>query len=358
MKFTLNNFLSKINKYSFKIKDGVCVLPFLANSPKLIFESMIGLPFTKYNDAMKCHSAKNMFVTGDSYFYELEEGLWVYYSALNNKVSFEHKLFYDDKLPAEYYVLSYNIVTREDNKNFALVNGISFNNYSWNVLKPKSVSSVIYFKGTKIKTMGLYINETWIKKKLVHQNGYSNSNFETFMSGLVKKNIWQEYQHENHKINGALEKIVLLADSNERKLALQEWANSFINLLISNYPTNHHLQTASNYNADVHRKMAKVENSLMKNLLGVFPGIDVLAEDVNISPTKLKTDFKNFYGEPIYQYYLNKKLDYAATLLKAQQFKIKEIASILNYGNEGNFTRAFKTRFNKLPSDVRELKSS
>ena len=149
-----------------------------------------------------------------------------------------------------------------------------------------------------------------------------------------------------------------MQNPNERNLALHEWANNFINLLISNYPTNHQLQETSNYHADVHRKMAKVENSLMKNLLGVFPGIDVLAEDVNISPTKLKTDFKNFYGEPVYQYYLNKKLDYAATLLKANEFKIKEVARILNYGNEGNFTRAFKARFNKLPSDVREPKSS
>ncbi len=358
MKFTLNNFLSKIRKYSFKIKDGVCVLPFLANSPKLIFESMIGLPFTTYNDVMKCHSAKNMFVTGDSYFHELEEGLWVYYSELNNKVSFEHKLFYDDKLPAEYYVISYNIVTRSDNKNFALVNGISFDNYSWNVLKPKSVSSVIYFKGTKIKTMGLYISEAWIKDKLVHKNGFANSNFETFINGLVKKNIWQEYQHEAHQINKSIEKIVLLKNPNERNLALNEWANNFINLLMSNYPTNHQLQETSNYNADIHRKMAKVENSLMKNLLGVFPGIDNLAREVSISPTKLKTDFKNLYGEPVYQYYLNKKLDYAATLLKTNQFKIKEIAVILNYGNEGNFTRAFKTRFNKLPSDFREAKSA
>ena len=64
---------------------------------------------------------------------------------------------------------------------------------------------------------------------------------------------------------------------------------------------------------------------------------------------KLKTDFKEFYGVPVFTFLLNYKMELAKTLLIEQQFNVNEIASKLGYSTSSHFISAFKKKYGNTP---------
>ena len=54
-------------------------------------------------------------------------------------------------------------------------------------------------------------------------------------------------------------------------------------------------------------KIKKIERELMNQLHDKFIGIEVLAKKYQISPTKLKLDFKLIYGASIFVYFQKHK---------------------------------------------------
>jgi AraC-like DNA-binding protein len=88
----------------------------------------------------------------------------------------------------------------------------------------------------------------------------------------------------------------------------------------------------------------------------VFPGIDKIAKEIGLSPTKLKSDFKIVYKQSLFQYYRDKQLVFAQELLIGNKGKIKDIAAVFGYENAGKFSTAFKKRFGLLPSEAGKIK--
>lgn len=82
-------------------------------------------------------------------------------------------------------------------------------------------------------------------------------------------------------------------------------------------------------------------------------GIDALAEKLNTSTSKLKTDFKSVYGTSILQYIIDKKMELALQLLQCTTMQVKQIAFEVGYDSPSKFSAAFKKRHDKLPSDLR-----
>jgi AraC-like DNA-binding protein len=91
---------------------------------------------------------------------------------------------------------------------------------------------------------------------------------------------------------------------------------------------------------------------LMNNLTEGFPGIELIARQVNMSESKLKTIFKGVYGQSMFQYFKEKQMILALQLLKNPEAQIKNIAASLSYESPGKFTVAFKKYHQILPSEV------
>lgn len=89
------------------------------------------------------------------------------------------------------------------------------------------------------------------------------------------------------------------------------------------------------------------------NLSKPFIGIDALAEKLNTSTSKLKTDFKSVYGSSILQYNIDKKMELALQLLQNTSVQIKQIALEVGYDSPSKFSAAFKKKHERLPSDLR-----
>lgn len=79
------------------------------------------------------------------------------------------------------------------------------------------------------------------------------------------------------------------------------------------------------------------------------PSLDDLAKEIGLNTKKLKTDFKELYGSPVFTFLLNYKMDLAKKLLQEQQLNVNEIGLHLGYSSSSHFIAAFKRKFGITP---------
>jgi AraC-like DNA-binding protein len=99
-------------------------------------------------------------------------------------------------------------------------------------------------------------------------------------------------------------------------------------------------------------RLMKVEALLVKNFSVSPPTIDDLSRISAMSPTKLKNDFKQLYGLPIYEYYQKNRMLKAKSLLVLGKYTIKEVGIMVGYSNLSHFANTFKKEFGFLPSEI------
>lgn len=111
-------------------------------------------------------------------------------------------------------------------------------------------------------------------------------------------------------------------------------------------------QLAFKLNADEISRLMRVESRLVKDYTQPAPTIEVLSKAAAMSPTKLKKDFKQLYGLPIYEYYQKNRMKKAHSLLSENNYSIKEVGIMVGYTNLSHFAVSFKKEFGILPSEL------
>ena len=79
------------------------------------------------------------------------------------------------------------------------------------------------------------------------------------------------------------------------------------------------------------------------------PTIRELAKLVGTNELKLKTGFKHLYGNTIYGYLTNYRMDSARLFFEKERIQVKEVASKVGYANPSHFIAAFRKRFGVTP---------
>ena len=82
--------------------------------------------------------------------------------------------------------------------------------------------------------------------------------------------------------------------------------------------------------------------------------LEIVAIELGLSPDYLGKTFKKVEGKAFSDYVMQVRMEKAATLLQDIQYKIYEISDMVGYSNQFNFTRAFKSYFNKSPREYRQ----
>lgn len=100
-------------------------------------------------------------------------------------------------------------------------------------------------------------------------------------------------------------------------------------------------------------QMMRVEDRLLANLAEP-PTISQLAKDAAMSPSKLKKQFKDVFGLPVYEYFQRKRMQKARELLLEGNRSIKSVGMELGFSNLSNFSMAFRKEFGELPSEMRK----
>lgn len=96
----------------------------------------------------------------------------------------------------------------------------------------------------------------------------------------------------------------------------------------------------------------EVEKSLANYYSEELPSIPELAGMFNISPSRLKRQFKLMYHKNIYSYYLEQKMTIGFAMLEENKASVSEIAYSLGYQKVNSFSKIFKKHYGILPSEV------
>ncbi|MCO5934948.1 AraC family transcriptional regulator [Mucilaginibacter sp. RB4R14] len=79
-----------------------------------------------------------------------------------------------------------------------------------------------------------------------------------------------------------------------------------------------------------------------------------LARKTGLNDFKLKKGFKALFGNTVFGYLYNVRMDSAHTLLQDDK-SVSEVAELIGYKNPHHFTAAFKRKFGFLPSQVNKM---
>lgn len=79
------------------------------------------------------------------------------------------------------------------------------------------------------------------------------------------------------------------------------------------------------------------------------PTLPELADEVNIGLKKLKMGFKQIYGDSVYGFLLDYKLEYARKLLDSGSYNVNEVGLKIGYSTSSHFIAAFKKKFGITP---------
>lgn len=100
-------------------------------------------------------------------------------------------------------------------------------------------------------------------------------------------------------------------------------------------------------------KLHEIRNLLLANRQIPF-SIEELAKIAGINRTKLQAGFKELFGNTVFGYLSDQRLEDARRLiLDGGNMSISEVAATAGYKNPQHFTAAFKRKFGVLPRDVR-----
>lgn len=79
------------------------------------------------------------------------------------------------------------------------------------------------------------------------------------------------------------------------------------------------------------------------------PSLKALSKHCGLNEYQLKVGFKEVYGNTVYGYLLDHKLDHSRILLDKGKYQVNEVAHLIGYTNPSHFIAAFKKKFGITP---------
>ncbi|MGG8497748.1 helix-turn-helix domain-containing protein [Tenacibaculum sp. TC6] len=79
------------------------------------------------------------------------------------------------------------------------------------------------------------------------------------------------------------------------------------------------------------------------------PTLQELANEVGLNLKKLKEGFKQIYGDTVYSFLFDYKMEHARKLLESNQYNVNEVGLQVGYSTSSHFIAAFKKKFGTTP---------
>ena len=96
------------------------------------------------------------------------------------------------------------------------------------------------------------------------------------------------------------------------------------------------------------RKIRNAKEHLLQHMDSP-PSLKELSRIAGLNEYQLKAGFKEIYGNTVYGYLLDHKLDHARMLLDSKQYQVAEVAYNVGYTNPSHFIAAFRKKFGITP---------
>jgi AraC family transcriptional activator of pyochelin receptor len=79
------------------------------------------------------------------------------------------------------------------------------------------------------------------------------------------------------------------------------------------------------------------------------PSLQELANEIGLNIKKLKEGFKQIYGDTVFSFLFDYKMEHARRLLESNQFNVNEVGVKIGYSTSSHFIAAFKKKFGTTP---------
>jgi len=96
-----------------------------------------------------------------------------------------------------------------------------------------------------------------------------------------------------------------------------------------------------------------VHDAIINNLDKDLPSLKELAHREGTNEYKLKYGFKQVYGTTIFRFLIQERLRMARTLILHSTHTIKQIVQMTGFKSKTHFSRAFKDKYGRSPSELR-----
>ena len=124
-------------------------------------------------------------------------------------------------------------------------------------------------------------------------------------------------------------------------------------LILTGFPFRETAKEREHYSAVQIGKIKEIHSFLIHSYSEHYT-IEMLSMRAGISPTSLKKCFHGIYGESIYAYMKQYRLQVAEKLLRETDLTIGEIAAEIGYNNPNKFTTSFGKKYGMSPSSFRK----
>jgi AraC-like DNA-binding protein len=357
MQALIDKWYAKIRPYILKYKDGFFELPFIGNSPHLMWESFKKMPYCSFQESTNSIVVDNPFLKGVVYYHELEDGLVWIHSTLFFKQNIIFKQIFSKQHPPKHYCINC-LVSQPGQKNTkTILQDLHFDGQLWFMLKPGAGVKNFHFKNTSSESINFYFTQSWYNN-YKRKHGHSGNKLNQFM---LSKQQLLSIDLDQHELGQSILAKVRLNMEKFDRLGRTEPFNELAISLMQFFETNC-IQDIDNEkyftisNTD-RIKLIKTIELLNNHIQGKFPGIEFIAAEVLLSETKLKALFKEVHGTTLFEFFQQQKMTAAKAMLDSNEQSVASVAAHFGYENAGKFTAAFKKHFNYLPSQSSPLLS-
>ncbi|WP_202704140.1 AraC family transcriptional regulator [Flavobacterium sp. UGB4466] len=95
-------------------------------------------------------------------------------------------------------------------------------------------------------------------------------------------------------------------------------------------------------------KIRKAKEIIIANM-NEPPGLQELADEIGLNMKKLKIGFKQIYGDTVYGFLFDYKMDFARKLLDSGCYNVNEVGLKIGYSTGSHFIAGFKKKFATTP---------
>lgn len=95
-------------------------------------------------------------------------------------------------------------------------------------------------------------------------------------------------------------------------------------------------------------KIKKAKQIIIANM-SEPPSLQELADEIGLNLKKLKMGFKQIYGDTVYGFLFDYKMNYARKLLDSGSYNVNEVGLKIGYSTGSHFIAAFKKKFATTP---------
>ncbi|AVR44908.1 AraC family transcriptional regulator [Christiangramia fulva] len=282
----------------------------------------------------------------------------------NNAVSISEEI----KIEEGFYLLKFQndtkdnkLMSRDIDNSFIQfhfnVKGYSkflFNKSSYELPLPEENSLLLYNPQQNLPLNVMLSGESWlislvISIKKFHSLFSQEANYITFLSADNKDKKYYKDAAVSPSMAVVLNQLMNFSlTPSIKNLYFRAKALELLSLYF-NKAENPDLEQCPFLSDEENIKKIRRAKDIIISRMAEPPSLQELSNEIGLSLKKLKDGFKQIYGDSVYSFLFDYKMEYARKLLETGEYNVNEVGLKIGYSTASHFIAGFKKKFGTTP---------